>query len=206
MGGLVSTHKVNTTMSSIFDEKSFVACPRSVIKQDQKVGDIVVGEGCSATLNLTQLTVLDDTCAVDQLTKNAVDYYVKNRQDIEEGLSPNILNITNVSSDTKFEEEVKNAITTICPEKDVKQSQIIGNVFCQGGDLNLTILQSISGRTACIANQVLEQTNKWKEEYDDKTNISSGLADIFKTFVTLPMIIGGIIVILIVLFILFKVL
>lgn len=186
MGVAVSKTKTKTLLDNVFNASVYNKCPQSSIKQVQQVGDITVS-GCDANIVIGQEAYLDDACTLSTTIDSLTDYYVKNKQQLEQGLVPNLVNVSNTSSEETIRQEIQADIQNMCPDVVVDQEQVIGNVVCQGSKLNLPILQKFSGRTSCVVNELLKRADKWETDNEQKVEQSSGIGAFFQKWLTMQM-------------------
>lgn len=200
MGVRVSKSKARVAVESVFDSSTFQSCQVINVKQNQQVDEIVVEPGCDLNVMLTQEAVIEDKCALSAITKNLTDYHIKNKQEIERGLSPNIASVTNDSSEQDIQKAVTNFVQQRCQDVDVDQQQKVGKVWCRGGRANLPIIQKFVGKTSCVADAVMDTVDKWALDNNQTVDDSSGIGDFFKGWLTMQTIIGIVVLIVIALF------
>lgn len=188
MGVSVSKSKVDTMLEDIFSYDSFQKCQTVTVKNKQQVGDIVIEEGCDASIQLTQDTFIDDQCSLDSVVKSMQEYYVKNKADIEKGFVPNLVSVSTTESDQNIRQEVSTKIRAMCSDIKVDDEQVVGNVYCRGGKLNLPLMQKFYGKTACVVNQLLQRADKWKAENEMDLNESSGVGGFFSKWLNVQVI------------------
>lgn len=200
MGVRVSKSKARVAVESVFDNSTFQSCQVTNVKQTQQVDEIVTEPGCDLNLMLKQEAVMDDECALNALTKNLTDYHIKNKLDIERGLSPNIASVTNDSSEEDIKKKVANFVEQRCQDVDVDQNQKVGKLWCRGGRANIPIIQKFVGKTSCAAEAVMDNVDKWALDNNQTVDDSSGIGDFFKGWLTMQTIMGIIVLIVIALF------
>lgn len=186
MGVAVSKTKTKTLLDNVFKTSVYNKCPTSNIKQVQHVGDITVS-GCDADISIKQEVYLDDACTLSTTIDSLTDYYVKNKQELEQGLIPNLVNISNTTSVQEIRQQISADIQNMCPDVVVDQEQVVGNVICQGSKLNLPILQKFSGRTSCVVNELIKRADKWEADNEQKVEQSSGIGAFFSKWLTMQM-------------------
>jgi len=131
--------------------------------------------------------MLDDSCTLNTTIDSLTDYYVKNKQSLDQGLIPNLVNITNTESNETIKQQVTENIHNMCQNVKVDQNQVVGNVVCQGSKLNLPILQTFSGKTSCVVDELLKRADKWKAENEQDVTQASGIGDFFSKWLTMQM-------------------
>jgi len=202
MGANVSRERVQTTLSNVFDSSVYSKCPTETVSANQEVGDIDVRDGCDMKLLLSQDVVLEDTCSLKATTESLTDYFVKNKQKIEDGFLPRLANVQDTSTKTAIENQIQSHIDNICPEAEVGLTQKVGNVRCAGAKLDLAMLQKFQGKTACLVDDVIKRADKWEAEQSQNVDRSAGIADLFKVGATAYIVVAvlGVIIILSILY------
>lgn len=201
MGAKVSKDRVEQMLETVFSSKTFNKCATVTVDLDQQVGDIVAEDGCDATITITQKAFIDDTCALDTTIESLTDFYAKNKQAIEEGLVPNIANVSDTSSKTTIRSEIKAEVENICQEVAVAEKQVVGNVLCRGSKLKLDVLQKFYGKTACVVSELIKRADKWKSEQEQDVTRASGFLDAVKGWFTMQLTMGIVVVVAILLII-----
>jgi hypothetical protein len=201
MGAKVSKDRVEQMLETVFTTKTFNKCGTVSVDLDQQVGDIVAEEGCDATISITQQAYYKDDCALKTTIDSLTDFYVKNKQEIEEGLVPNIANVSDTSSRTTIRAEVQAEVDNICQEVAVAEKQVVGNVLCRGSKLKLDVLQKFYGKTACVVSELIKRADKWKSENEQDVTRASGFLDAVKGWFTMQLTMGILVVVAIVLII-----
>lgn len=184
MGVAVSKSSVGTEVSNIFKSSLYTKCPTVQIKQVQEVGDITV-EDCDMEALFSQEAFYDDTCTMKSLVDSLADYSLRNKQEISQGLMPNLVNVSKFESKEEVRAEIERDVTTICGETGAEQRQIIGDVYCRGGKLKLPVLQKFQGRSACVANEVLRRADNFELQHDQSVEQSSGVGAFFQKWLNL---------------------
>lgn len=185
MGVGVSKNEVSTEVANIFKSSLYNECPTVHIKQIQEVGDITVEEGCDLSLLLKQEAFYDDKCTLDTLVDSLTDYTLDNQQKISQGFLPVLVNVSNTSSREEVRNEVDREVKNICSKTNSEQKQIIGDIFCRSGKLNLPVLQKFQGRSACVANEVLRRADAFQLEHEQDVEQSSGIGAFFSKWLNL---------------------
>lgn len=201
MGVATSKSKTEQMLESVFSSKTFNKCPTVKIQLEQDVGDIVVKDGCDASIAIKQEAFFEDKCTLKTTINSLTDFYVKNKQDIEDGLVPNLVNVSNTESATTIRSEVEAEINNICTQVDVTESQHVGNIYCEGGRLRLPILQKFYGKTACVVDELIKRADKWESEQEQDVTRASGFLDGVKGWFTMQMVMGIVVVVAILLII-----
>lgn len=186
MGVAVSKTKTRTLLDNVFNASVYNKCPQSSIKQVQQVGDITVS-GCDADISIKQEAYLDDACTFNTLIDSLTKYYVKNKQELEQGLVPNLVNVSNTSSEEEIRQQINESIESMCSDVSVDQEQVVGNVVCQGSKLKLPILQRFSGRTSCVVDELLKRADRWEADNEQSVEQSSGIGAFFSKWLTMQM-------------------
>jgi len=181
MGVAVSKNKSEQMLESVFSAKAFNQCPIVKIQLEQDVGDITIKD-CDATIAIKQSAFFKDDCAMKTTIDSLTDFYVKNKQAIEEGLVPNLVNVSNTETKTTIRNQIETDVTNICTNVDVSESQHVGNIYCESGRLELPILQKFYGKTACVVDELIKRADKWESEQEQDVERSSGFLDGVKTW------------------------
>ena len=184
MGVAVSKSEVETEVSNIFKSSLYNECPTVKVSQVQEVGDITI-ENCDAKALFSQEVFYDDDCAMQTLVESLTDYSLRNEQKISQGMLPNLVNVSKFETRESVRSEVAREVANICGNVDVNQHQIIGNVFCKGGSLNLPVLQKFQGRSSCVANEVLRRADNFDLKQNQDVEQSSGVGAFFKKWLNL---------------------
>lgn len=186
MGVAVSKTKTKTLLDNVFNASVYNQCPQSSIKQVQRVGDITVS-GCDADISIKQEAYLDDACTLNTLIDSLTKYYVKNKQELEQGLVPNLVNVSNTSSEEEIRQQINESIESMCSDVDVDQEQVISDVLCQGSKLKLSVLQQFTGRTSCVVDELLKRADRWEADNEQRVEQSSGIGAFFSKWLTMQM-------------------
>jgi len=173
MGVNTSKELSESVLRNVFDAKLYNKCPVVAVELDQEVGNISVKD-CDANIMIKQESYIEDDCALNTTIKNLTDFYMKKQQDISKGLIPNIVNVSKITTRDKVYNEIRNEIYNICTEVKVNQKQLVRNVACEGGKLNLPILQKFYGKTSCVVNELISRVDKWESSQNQKVDQSSG--------------------------------
>lgn len=201
MGVATSKNKTEQMLETVFSSKTFNKCPTVKIQLEQEVGDIVIKDGCDATIAIKQEAFFEDKCTLEKTINSLTDFYVKNKQDIEDGLVPNIVNVSNTESSTSIRSEIQAELENICTEVDVTESQHVGNIYCEGGRLKLPILQKFYGKTACVVDELIKRADEWESKQEQDVTRASGFLDGVKKWFTMQMVMGIVVVVAILLII-----
>lgn len=183
----VSKTKTKTLLDNVFSASVYNKCPQSSIKQVQHVGDITVSGDCDADISVKQEAFLDDACTLSTVIDSLTKYYVKNKQELEQGLVPNLVNVSNTSSEEEIRQQIEESIQNMCPDVTVDQEQVVRNVVCESGRLKLPILQRFSGRTSCVVDELLKRADKWEADNEQSVEQSSGIGAFFSKWLTMQM-------------------
>lgn len=196
MGVNVSKETVKTTLESIFSASVYNECSTVTVSGNQKVGDITSAEGCGdLEVNLTQDAYLEDKCALSTTIDSLTKYLVDNKQKIEDGFLPRLVNVENISTATEVRAAVEAEVKNTCADVDVSQTQEVGNVLCAAGRLKLNMEQRFRGKTACLVANVIKNAEDWQAKQDQGANRSAGILDFVRSYFVF-MVVGLIILVL----------
>lgn len=176
MGANVSKETVKTTLESVFSASVYNECSTVTVSGDQKVGDVTAAEGCGdLEVNLTQDAYLEDKCALSTTVDSLTKYLVDNKQKIEDGFLPRLVNVENISTATEVRAAVEAKVKNTCGDVDVSQTQEVGNVLCAAGRLKLNMEQRFRGKTACLVANVIKNAEDWQAKQEQGANRSAGI-------------------------------
>jgi len=171
---------------NLFSADKYSQCNKISANEDQSVGNIDL-EGCKINITMEQDAYYEDDCALENTIDSLTDFAMENKQKIKDGVLPKLAVYNENSTKEKIKNDIKTHVTSMCGDAKAKESQTVGDILCKASELDLTMLQNFRGKSACVVNDVIKRTDKWKAKQiqDVDSSLFGGLFDFLKGMGTL---------------------